>query len=75
MLKHGAALDLAGHVAARVRAKELLKEWIRGKASAGGSIHDYYPPSPEKMMACEAETGRTAPPIDSTRGGSQRENH
>ncbi len=55
-------LDLAEYVAGHGPAKELLEEWIRGKVAAGGSIHDYYPPSPEKAAEYEAETGRTAPP-------------
>lgn len=51
----------------RGRAKDLPEEWIRGKVCAGGSIHDYYPPSPEKMMGYKAETSRTAQPIDAGR--------
>lgn len=57
-------LDLAEYVAAHGPAKEQLEAWIRGKVAAGGSIHDYYPPSPEKAAEYAAETGRTAPPID-----------
>jgi regulator of RNase E activity RraA len=37
--------------------KERLEAWIRGKISAGGSVHDYYPPSPENAAAYERETG------------------
>jgi hypothetical protein len=32
-----------------------------GKVAAGGSIHDYYPPSPEKATEYARETGRSAP--------------
>jgi regulator of RNase E activity RraA len=54
-------LDLAEFVAAHGPAKEALETWIRGKVGAGGSVHDYYPPSPEKAAEYEAETGQTAP--------------
>ncbi len=37
--------------------KERLETWIRGKIVAGGSVHDYYPPNPEKLAEYEAETG------------------
>ncbi len=57
-------LDLAEYVAEHGPAKELLETWIRGKVAAGGSIHDYYPPSPEKAAEYAAETGRTAPPTN-----------
>ena len=30
-----------------------------GKIAAGGSVHDYYPPSPEKAAEYTAETGRS----------------
>jgi hypothetical protein len=32
--------------------------WIRGKIAAGGSVHDYYPPLPDKEADYERETGR-----------------
>lgn len=51
-------LDLAEMIAAAGPPKELLEEWIRGKIAAGGSVHDYYPPSPEKAAEYTAETGR-----------------
>ncbi len=57
-------LDLAEYIAEHGPEKEQLEMWIRGKVAAGGSIHDYYPPSPEKAAEYAAETGRTAPPID-----------
>jgi 5-oxopent-3-ene-1,2,5-tricarboxylate decarboxylase / 2-hydroxyhepta-2,4-diene-1,7-dioate isomerase len=53
-------LDLAEYVAANGPPKELLELWIRGKVEAGGSIHDYYPPSPEKEEEYRRETGRGA---------------
>ena len=34
--------------------------WIRGKIIAGGSVHDYYPPSTEKSEEFERETGERA---------------
>jgi 5-oxopent-3-ene-1,2,5-tricarboxylate decarboxylase/2-hydroxyhepta-2,4-diene-1,7-dioate isomerase len=52
-------LDLAEHVAAHGPAKEHLELWIRDKIAAGGSIHDYYPPTPEKEAEYTRETGRT----------------
>ncbi len=55
-------LDLAEYVAEHGPPKEKLEEWIRGKVAAGGSVHDYYPPSPDKAAEYEAETGRPAPP-------------
>jgi regulator of RNase E activity RraA len=55
-------LDLAEFVAAHGSAKELLEAWIRGKVAAGGSIHDYYPPTPEMAAAYAVETDRVAPP-------------
>ena len=51
-------LDLAEYVAAHGPAKERLEGWIRGKIAAGGSVHDYYPPSPEKEAEYARETGR-----------------
>jgi len=48
-------LHLAEEIAAHGPEKERLEEWIRIKIAAGGSIHDYYPPSPEKLH--EYETG------------------
>jgi regulator of RNase E activity RraA len=57
-------LDLAEYVAAHGPEKELLEIWIREKVAAGGSVHDYYPPTPEKAAEYQAETGRSAPAID-----------
>jgi hypothetical protein len=51
-------LDLAEHVAAHGPAKERQEVWIRGKVEAGGSVHDYYPPSDEKASEYERETGQ-----------------
>jgi regulator of RNase E activity RraA len=51
-------LDLAEHVAEKGPPKEQLEEWIRTKIAAGGSVHDYYPPSPEKLDEYARETGR-----------------
>ncbi|HEX5500779.1 MAG TPA: hypothetical protein VFX03_16200 [Thermomicrobiales bacterium] len=62
-------LDLAEYIAAHGPDKELLEEWIRGKVAAGGSVHDYYPPSPEKGAEYTRETGRAVPTIDH---GSER---
>jgi regulator of RNase E activity RraA len=53
-------LELAEHLAAVGPAKEDLEMWIRDKIAAGGSVHDYYPPSPEKEAEYERETGRRA---------------
>lgn len=53
-------LDLAEHVAKLGPGKEHLEIWIRGKIEAGGSVHDYYPPSAEKLTEYERETGHTA---------------
>lgn len=53
-------LDLAEYVAAHGPAKEDLEMWIRGKVEQGGSVLDYYPPSPEKEAEYEGETGRAA---------------
>jgi len=57
-------LDLAEGIAVHGPAKELLEQWIRSKVVAGGSIHDYYPPSPEKAAEYTTETGRPAAPVD-----------
>lgn len=57
-------LDLAEFVAATGPAKEKLEAWIRGRVLAGGSIHDYYPPSPDKLAEYQQETGIT---IETTR--------
>ena len=51
-------LDLAEQVATHGPAKEHLELWIRGKIEAGGSVPDYYPPSPEKQEEYTRETGR-----------------
>jgi 5-oxopent-3-ene-1,2,5-tricarboxylate decarboxylase/2-hydroxyhepta-2,4-diene-1,7-dioate isomerase len=51
-------LDLAEYIAAHGPAKEHLEMWIRGKIAAGGSVHDYYPPLPDKEADYERETGR-----------------
>jgi 5-oxopent-3-ene-1,2,5-tricarboxylate decarboxylase/2-hydroxyhepta-2,4-diene-1,7-dioate isomerase len=50
-------LDLAEQIASIGPGKEHLEEWIRGKIVAGGSVHDYYPPAPEKLADYERETG------------------
>lgn len=64
-------LDLAEYIAEHGPPKEHLEEWIRGKILTGGSIHDYYPPSPEKIAEYERETGQTyhAPGAPLTPGG------
>jgi regulator of RNase E activity RraA len=54
-------LDLAEYVAEHGPPKEHLEEWIRAKIAAGGSVHDYYPPTPDKAAEYERETGRPAP--------------
>jgi len=51
-------LELAELIAAEGPAKELLEVWIREKISAGGSVHDYYPPSVDKLDEYRHETGR-----------------
>jgi regulator of RNase E activity RraA len=51
-------LDLAGYIAEHGPPKEHLEGWIRGKIVAGGSVHDYYPPTPDKAAEYERETGR-----------------
>jgi 5-oxopent-3-ene-1,2,5-tricarboxylate decarboxylase / 2-hydroxyhepta-2,4-diene-1,7-dioate isomerase len=53
-------IELAEHVAEHGMAKEQLEIWIRGKIDGGGSVHDYYPPTPEKVEEYEKETGRSA---------------
>lgn len=55
-------LDLAELVAQVGPAKERLEAWIRDKIVAGGSVHDYYPPSPEKLEEYERETGERYDP-------------
>jgi len=52
-------LELAEQIAASGPAKEDLELWIRGKIEAGGSVHDYYPPLPEKLLEYQQETGRS----------------
>ena len=54
-------LHLAEYIAAHGPEKEHLEIWIRGKVAAGGSIHDYYPPTAEKGAEYTTETGRPAP--------------
>lgn len=49
-------LHLAEEIAAHGPPKERLEEWIRAKIAAGGSIHDYYPPSPEKLAEYERDS-------------------
>jgi regulator of RNase E activity RraA len=61
-------LDLAEYIAGHGPEKERLEEWIREKVAAGGSVHDYYPPTPEKAAEYEAETGRAAPSVNLGRG-------
>jgi regulator of RNase E activity RraA len=51
-------LDLAEYVADHGPAKEALEAWIRGKILGGGTVPDYYPPTPEKLAEYERETGR-----------------
>ena len=51
-------LELAEIIAAEGPAKELLEEWIREKITAGGTIHDYYPPTADKLDEYRRETGR-----------------
>ena len=64
-------LDLAEYIACHGPAKERLEAWIRGKVVAGGSIHDYYPPTPEKTAEYAAEMGR--PALPTTLGRSERD--
>jgi regulator of RNase E activity RraA len=65
-------LDLAEFIASQGPPKEHLEEWIRGKVLAGGSIHDYYPPSSEKLVEYERETGRLYVPSDSPNASGGR---
>jgi 5-oxopent-3-ene-1,2,5-tricarboxylate decarboxylase/2-hydroxyhepta-2,4-diene-1,7-dioate isomerase len=51
-------IDLAEYIAAQGPPKERLEEWIRAKIVAGNSVHDYYPPTPEKAAEYERETGQ-----------------
>lgn len=60
-------LDLAEYVASHGPPKEHLEEWIRGKILAGGSVHDYYPPTAEKLAEYTLETGRQYDPTDAKR--------
>lgn len=55
-------LDLAEYVADHGPGKEEVEEWIRGKIAAGGSVHDYYPPTPAKAAEYTEETGREIEP-------------
>jgi regulator of RNase E activity RraA len=50
-------IELAEYVAEHGLPKENLEVWIRGKIEQGGSVHDYYPPSPEKLKEYEQEKG------------------
>jgi regulator of RNase E activity RraA len=50
-------LDQAELVARLGPPKERLEAWIRDRIEAGGSVHDYYPPSPEKLAEYERDTG------------------
>ncbi len=52
------SLDLAEYIAAHGPAKERQEVWIRSKVEAGGSVHDYYPPNPDKAAEYERETGQ-----------------
>jgi regulator of RNase E activity RraA len=56
-------LDLAEYVAEHGPPKEQLELWIRAQIAAGGSVHDYYPPSPAAMEQYERETGQPAPEL------------
>ncbi|MFM9107392.1 MAG: ribonuclease activity regulator RraA [Chloroflexota bacterium] len=49
-------LDLAEEIAALGPEKERLEIWIRSRILGGGSVHDYYPPTPEKRAEYERET-------------------
>ena len=51
-------LELAEYVVEHGLPKERLESWVRGKVEAGGSIHDYYPPTPEKEAEYQQETGQ-----------------
>jgi regulator of RNase E activity RraA len=50
-------LEMAEFVAQAGPPKERIETWIRDKVVGGGSIHDYYMPSPEKYAEYESETG------------------
>jgi regulator of RNase E activity RraA len=50
-------IELAEYVAEVGPPKERIEAWIRDKVVGGGSIHDYYMPSPEKYAEYESETG------------------
>jgi regulator of RNase E activity RraA len=52
-------IELAEYVAEHGTEKEELEIWIRGKIETGGSVHDYYPPTPDKLEEYQKETGRT----------------
>jgi regulator of RNase E activity RraA len=52
-------LELAEYIAEHGPPKEKLEEWIRAKIAAGGSVHDYYPPTPEKLKEFERESTRS----------------
>jgi 5-oxopent-3-ene-1,2,5-tricarboxylate decarboxylase/2-hydroxyhepta-2,4-diene-1,7-dioate isomerase len=49
-------LELATYVAQHGPEKERLELWIRERIERGGSVHDYYPPTPEALR--EYEEGR-----------------
>jgi len=53
-------LDFTEQIASIGPSKERLEMWIRGKIIAGGSAHDYYPPTSEKAAEYEQETGQRA---------------
>jgi regulator of RNase E activity RraA len=53
-------IDLAEYVAQHGTRKEALEIWIRDKIESGGSVHDYYPPTPEKLEEYARETGNSA---------------
>jgi regulator of RNase E activity RraA len=55
-------LDQAEVVARLGPPKERLEAWIRDKIEAGGSVHDYYPPNPEKLAEYERDTGERYEP-------------
>lgn len=50
-------LEMAEYVAQAGPPKERIEAWIRDKVVGGGSIHDYYMPTPEKYAEYESETG------------------
>ena len=51
-------LHLGEYLAAHGPRKEHLEGWIRAKIAAGGSVHDYYPPTPGTAAEYARETGR-----------------